>query len=288
MLVQSLFDVPTQLQGPPTDQVPRSSSELIVTIVVGVVWLGCMGYSIRSWLRHRDIRGVLLTLGGAIATLQEPVVDVLGYVWVRSDLTVFETFGREMPLWAILAYSVYWGFQPYVLVQMAERGMTLRTFRICVAACFALNLLLEWPVLQTDVYTYYGNPPFEVLGFPLHWLFINGAGVVGSATVAATRPQWFRGWRVGYLLLVPVIVTPAMSLASGLPVFSALQSQAGTSAVITWIASIVTMVIAFVIIDIGGRALCAVGKPTSLGRRSGSRSEASTVTSASREVERSL
>jgi hypothetical protein len=268
MLVQTLVDIHAQIHEPPTDQAPRGGNELIVTIAVGAVWLVCMGYSIRTWLRHGDIRGVLLTLGGAIATLQEPMVDVLGYVWVRSDLTVFETFGRQMPLWAVLAYSVYWGFQPYVIAQLAERGMTLRTFRICIGACFALNLLLEWPVLNTAIYTYYGNPPFEVLGFPLHWLFINGAGVVGSATVAAKRPQWFQGRRVGYLLLVPVIVTPAMSLASGLPVFSALQSSPGTPAVITWIASIITMIIAAVIIDICGRALCTDDKPTSLERRS--------------------
>jgi hypothetical protein len=182
------------------------------------------------------------------------MIDVLGNIWVRSDLTVFTTFGRPMPVWAILAYGVFWGFQPFALHLLAERGFTVRTYRLGIAACFVLNLLIEWPILQTDIYLYFGRQPFKIFGFPLLWLFTNCTGMVLVTVAIHTRRQFFTGARTALALLVPVVLVPAGSLASGLPVFSALQSPAAPDAVL-WLTAVVTAAIAITIIELGGRTL---------------------------------
>lgn len=272
----------------PSDQIPRSQAELVVTLIVGAVWLGCLVFAIRSGVRRRDPLGLLLMAGGALAVLQEPVVDVLGYVWVRSDLTVFTTFGRPMPVWAVLAYSIFWGFQPYAWWVLADRGLSRPLFRWMVVACFAVNLVIEWPILATGIYTYYGDQPFEILGFPLHWLFVNGVGVIATATVVVANRRWFTGWRVLMVVLVPPVATPGMSLASGLPVFSALHSSFD-SLLVTSAGALMSATIAIVIIQQCTQLICSDGAPAprTLGQHSRPRpTEIPPVSSASRSATR--
>jgi hypothetical protein len=251
--MSALASLIAQIPAPPVLH-PIASHEAVVTGIVGAVFLACLAITVYVWIRHRNPIGVFLLAGGCIASFQEPMVDVLGNIFVHSDLTVFTTFGRPMPVWAILAYGVFWGFQPFALHLLAERGFDMRTYRLGIAACFVLNLLIEWPILQTDIYLYFGRQPFEIFGFPLIWLFINCTGMVLVAVAIHTRRPFFTGARTALAVIVPVVLVPAGSLASGLPVMSALQSPAAPDTVL-WLTAVVTAAIAMTIIELAGRTL---------------------------------
>jgi hypothetical protein len=245
---------------PPRQLLPMATHEDVVTVIVAVVFLACSAIALRIWRTKREPIGLFLLLGGCLAVLQEPMVDVLGNIWVRSHLTVFETFGRPMPLWAVLAYGIFWGFQPFALYMLAKRGFTMRTFRLGIAACFLLNLLIEWPTLAAHIYLYYGRQPFRIFGFPLIWLFINCTGMIAVAVAINAGRRFLTGSRVWLAILVPPILVPAGSLASGLAVMSVLQSPAAP-AVVLWLAAVVTAVIALVLIELGGRTLAIRSSP---------------------------
>jgi len=51
----------------------------------------------------------------------------------------------------------------------------MRSVVVTAVAFGIADLLYELPFLAAGVYTYYGQQPFAILTFPLHWLVMNSA-----------------------------------------------------------------------------------------------------------------
>ena len=239
---------------PGLDTEPRASDEAVLTVIVGVVWLGALGHILHVLRRERQALGLALLIGGGLCMLQEPMVDVNGSLYIRSDITVFTTWGRDMPLWGLFAYSLYWGYFPFVLSRRAEHGLSMADYRWIILGGFVLNLLIEIPPLSLGLYEYFGPQPFEVLGLPLHWLTLNCASAVAIAAVVTRGRELFRGARAVWAALLAIVLVPAASMGTGLPVFTALNAP-DTSDVVIWASAVITIAIGLAVIEACGRLM---------------------------------
>jgi hypothetical protein len=199
--------------------------------------------------RHRSFTLALLLVGGAISYLNEPIDDVLGLVWHPEvdQWTVLDTFSR-VPLWGLGIYIVFFGGMPYLILKKLRAGMTRRDLWRWVGVLIVVDVVVELPILYFGIYQYYGNPPMEVAGFPVYWIFINAVGPLALAVLLLAAGDTFTGWRTAYLLLLPMVCNAAGSVAVGWPVYSALNAGAGP--LVTWAAAGLTIAIGLAILDL--------------------------------------
>jgi len=239
------------LPDPPNTTFPHTA-HVWADIVIWAVAAGFLVYALRDWRRTGSPLGVVLMIGGAIAYLNEPVDDILGLVHHprAGQNVVLDTIGA-VPMWGLPTYIIFFGALPFVLLRTVQaRRFTLRAFWTGLLATFVLDLMIELPLLQTDLYQYYGysDVPMEIARFPLYWLLINSTGPMLCVAVLYGVPGYFRGWRKGLVVLVPVITDSACSIATGLPVYSVLHMP-DASLLVLWLGAAATTAIGFVLLD---------------------------------------
>jgi hypothetical protein len=114
------------------------------------------------------------------------------------------------------------------------------------------------------VYTYYGNQPFDIWGFPLWWGFVNPLmPMIAGALIYKLKP-----YLSGAALVLAVIAIIPMSdgianAAVAWPVIAALNMDVGY--VGTWIASCITLALALFVVWI--ISLVVVRPPEPVARR---------------------
>jgi hypothetical protein len=227
---------------PPAVQANTPAVE-ILTVAVGCALAACLAYALRLSRQRRSPVPILLVIGGCLAIWNEPIVDVLSNIYFVPKFATVETLGRPMPLWAPLMYGVYYGFGALAASELARRGVAVKTFWAIIASFFATQLALEAVLLHLDIYVYYGEQPFRFLGLPLYWLFVNPPGILAAAALVVRKPAWFAGRRTPLVLLVLPTTVAAGSLATGWPVFSALQRPAQVSGLFAWLGAGTTMLL---------------------------------------------
>lgn len=241
--------------GMPFPQTAHVVADIVLWLVVG----GLVARALWEWRRLGSPLGLVLLVGGGLALFNEPVDDVLGLVWHPrpEQNTVIDTMG-PVPMWGLPTYIIFFGGIPWLLLREFQKlRFTLRTFWTGIGITFVLDLVIELPLLATDLYTYYadGHIPMLVAGFPLYWLLINTTGPILCAALLFCAPGYFRGWRAPLLVLVPVVADAACSIAVGLPVYSVLHSDTG--AVIRWAGALLSCLIGLVILDALARLIRA-------------------------------
>lgn len=225
-------------------------------IVIWAVALGFLVYALRDWRRTGSLLGVVLMAGGALAYFNEPVDDILGLVHHPrpGQNVVLDTIG-PIPMWGLPTYIIFFGALPFVLLRAIQgRPFTLRSFWIGLAVTFVLDLLIELPLLQTDLYQYYGDVPMVIARFPLYWLLINSTGPMLCVAVIYAVPGYFTGWRRPLLLLVPVVTDAACSVGVGLPVYTALHTPS-ISTPVRWLGALASVFIGLVLLDAFARVI---------------------------------
>ena len=219
-----------------------ATAQMVVTTIVALVAVVAVAVAAVLGRRHRTPLYLVVLLGGALASLNEPIADLLGGCIhpQRGGWQVFSTFDRPIPVWVVLAYGLFFGAVPLVVVALTHGTNPRNRFLAAVGVIFAANLLIEVPVIASGMYAYYGEQPFKVGVFPLYWLFINAAGVAGVAVVLLRFGHLFHGARLGWALLLP----PAAQIAAylvGMPVFSMYNTDAATPW--KWLAAVATMLL---------------------------------------------
>jgi hypothetical protein len=239
------FDLP---QHPDGLRFPHTS-QIVVTSVMGALVLVFACYAVREIVRHRSYLLALLLIGGGISYLNEPIDDVLGCLYhpVDGQWTVLDTFAK-VPLWGLGIYVVFFGGMPYLILKALERGVTRRQLWQWVGILFVVDVAVEIPILARDMYVYYADPPFDVAGFPLYWLFINVGGPFEVAVLLYAARHLFTGWRAAYLVALPTVCDAAGSIAVGWPIYSALNAQA--SQPVKWVAGAATIALGYLLLDL--------------------------------------
>jgi hypothetical protein len=211
---------------PPWDITTPATPQKIITIALAVVVAGFVITALVSWYRTKQPTFLLLLVGGYICSFNEPLIDFLCHCFFPADGWIGHTvFNRSIPVWVILAYVVFYGGLTYVLAAAFKSGVTRRTLWISIGIWGALNLAMEIPLLQSNLYVYYGDQPFMVGGFPLSQLVFNAFGSLLGA-VAITRLSWFFTGARRLLLLAVPFVTFMSSWAVGMPLFLILGTDA--------------------------------------------------------------
>jgi hypothetical protein len=253
---------------PPLHAVVPATAQNVADIVWGVLALLGLFYVLHACRRTRSPLPLIVLTGGAIAYLNEPIVDVLGLCWhPRIDQQrVINTFG-PLPLWGLFAYIVFFGAATFLLLEIMRRGVTRRQFWTGIAGLMVVNLGIEIPLLPTHLYLYYGyhTPPMTVAKLPLYWLFLNVGGPLLAAVVLFAGERFFTGRRMLLAALVPMTSYAAYSLAAGWPIFSALHARHLDQGFV-WAAAALTIAISALMLDqmalfLQGRASRALPAP---------------------------
>lgn len=245
MIRAGQFDLPAHPDGLTFPETPQ----IVATVAMGVLVLAFVCYAVHQIVRRRSYLLALLLVGGGISYLNEPIDDVLGCLYhpEQGQWTVLDTFAA-VPLWGLGIYIVFFGGMPYLILKALERGAGRRELWTWVGILFAVDVAVELPILHFGLYDYYADPPFEVAGFPLYWVFINVGGPFEVAVILYAARELFRGWRQVYLLALPMVGNAAGSIAVGWPIYSALNAQASTP--VKYVAALATMALGFVLLDL--------------------------------------
>ena len=190
---------------PPTGMVMPQTAQLLATIGL---WLPATALFVAAavyWRRGGSPVYLLGMFGGLIAAFNEPIADVLlnCYHAEIGQWTVFSSFGRDIPLWAVGFYPIYFGGLTLLMYTLLLRGVTRRTYWILAGAVVLGNVVLEWPVLPLHMYLYYGDQPYRILGFPILVGVLNTLGATLGAVVMAHLADWLTGPRRLLILAIP-------------------------------------------------------------------------------------
>jgi len=240
----TLSTVLAELPQPPVHEAMPKTAETIFNVFIFIP----LGIALLIALRHLvKGKGPLLLfciLGGAFAASFEPVVDVLGLVYLKEVDAVgtFTILGRTMPLYICFVYPWYVGGMGYLAYRLFDRGITMKGLFLLWGADAVVDVFLELPGILAGTYLYYGHQPFNLFGFPLWWAFVNPVmPMVAGALIHKLRPHLSGSpWRL--LAVVPLIpmADGIANGAAGWPMWAALN-QPDVSYVWTHLAALVTL-----------------------------------------------
>jgi hypothetical protein len=226
---------------PPID-FKASGAQDVFSIAQMVVCAAMFGFAFWELRRGRGPIFLWCLIGGAIAVVWEPIVDVLGQCWLPSrgqHWIAFTLLNRHIPLMMPFVYSWFVGGQAYLFYLLFKRGIDRRRLFGLWGVVFLVNIALETPGIATGVYTYYGHQPFDLWGFPLWWAFVNPLMPMIAATLIYKLEPFLNGAQlaVATIMIIPCADGVANAFAAW-PTIAALNTDVGY--VGTWTAACIT------------------------------------------------
>jgi hypothetical protein len=219
-------------------------------------------YAVRHWKRTGSAVGFLMLLAGAATVINEPVVDVLGRCWFakQGSIGLFTAWGVTIPAFMLPVYCWYVGGQALFAYGAMQNGMTAgRLYRLY--GIFALvNVALELPGLNMGIYAYYGQQPFEVLGFPLWWPICNALMPIVMAALVHVLLPYLSGYRSLLVILLGPMAAGMTNGAIGTPVWVALNSAAPPW--VAYCAAVLSLVLGLTLAFLLTRVLTVAGAAT--------------------------
>ena len=191
----------------PPDYRAGDTAKWLFTLWAGGVAVLVLPYCLYRLRKYRDSVPLLVWLGGFIASLGEPMVDYLGHLWWPENLPgpAFKGYGLNVPLLIPFAYVVAISVTGYFAYRMFLKGLTVKQVFYVWLAITSVDLLIEMPGTVANVYKYYGDQPFYVLNFPMHWAWLNGTGFLLTGFLLWALIPRLHGVRRCLLVLVPTL-----------------------------------------------------------------------------------
>lgn len=216
MLLMELAAQAPTIPQPPVDEEMPKTAETVFNVFIFIPLAIGLGLAIREIKSGRGPLLLFCILGGSLAATMEPVVDVLGQVYLKENnaLGTFTVLDRTMPLYICFVYPWYVGGLGYLAYRLFDKGVTRKAlFQLWALDC-VVDIALESPGILAGTYLYYGKQPFDLWGFPLWWGFVNPVmPMVAGALIYAVRPHLpGNGWKLAAIIpLIPM----ADGLANG-------------------------------------------------------------------------
>jgi hypothetical protein len=215
--------------------------EMIFTVFLGIPVVVMVFFAIKNLVTGR---GPLLTyclIGGGIACLFEPIVDLLGMAYMRQQatLTTFSSMGRDFPLFINFVYIWYVGGLAYLAYRIFSTGITRKAvFQLYVIDVF-INIWLESPGVLMGAYEYYGPQPLNFWGLPLWWVCVNPLmPLTAGALIYRMRPH-LPGWRLALVIAFIPMADGIGNGAAAWPMWTALNLN--SSLLVTHVAWLATL-----------------------------------------------
>jgi len=200
----------------------------IFTVLSALILLGALAYAARRWFTARDGVPAVFLAGGGICSLFEPLLDVNGGVWypATGGIAYLTLLDVRLPLFVLTSYIWIIGGQSYLLWRALDaRWPASRLWRL-IGFVVLTDVITEFVGVGMGAYGYYGNQPFQVLGFPLWYPIVNTAGPLLGAAAFLLLRDWMRGPRA---VFAPLMVTLGMTAGYcmvGWPLWTGLQQDA--------------------------------------------------------------
>jgi hypothetical protein len=202
----------------------------------------------------------LIVAGGVISGLMEAWLDnvvLVGYP-PHQALPVIEAFGRSVPIFVPIGYGWFCGGLLYLVARSFQRGITRRKvwtiYGIIALVDFLAIGLSSW----IGILQFFGNPPMNILGYPLWWAGIDGLDVVLGGVLVFALLNHLRGISQLWYLIVPSIALGASAGIVGWPVSTAINSQWSMSA--KYLAAIASIGLSLACVHFIARALPRVAQ----------------------------
>jgi hypothetical protein len=156
----------------------------------------------------------LVMLGGLLAALQEPILDILVLVWypVTDYLVAFKAFGRHVPWLVPIGYVWFVGGLPYLVYRLLCVGIYGRRLWWVFACIMVIDCIaITAAFVLAGVGGFYGKQPFNLWGYPFWWAGLDGAQpIVGGVGLYWLVPRLNKGWQKA----LAAVLMPTMSLGA--------------------------------------------------------------------------
>jgi hypothetical protein len=236
-------------------EVPKSFHADETSMWLFTFWAGgfaflLLPYCIYRRVKHGDPVALYAWIGGWIVSLGEPVLDILGHIWFPTNLPgpAFVAYGVHIPLLIPPAYVFVVCMTGYFAYRMFCRGITTKGVFLVWLVVSLADPFLELPGVLANVYKYYGEQPFYLANFPLHWAWMNGTGMmtVGLSLYVITPLLRENKLPMFLLILAPCAGWFASYGLIGWPTFLALNIDA--SIAVKSLIDLVSLALALIVI----------------------------------------
>jgi hypothetical protein len=237
-----MLEVLATIPQPPTHLEMPKTAETVFNVFIFIPLGLALAVAVRHLVQGKGPLLLLCIIGGGFAAFFEPVVDVLGLVYLKEEnaLGTFTVLDRTMPLYICFVYPWYVGGLGYLAYRLFERGITMAGMFALWALDFAVDVALETPGIVAGTYLYYGNQPFDIWGFPLWWGFVNPVmPMIAGALIYKLRPH-LSGWKLAAVIPCIPMADGLANAAAAWPMWITLN-QTDVSYVWTYLAGLVTL-----------------------------------------------
>jgi hypothetical protein len=237
-----LATVLAAIPQPPTHLEMPKTAETIFNVFIFIPLGIALALAVRHVISGRGPLLLYCIIGGAFAACFEPVVDVLGLVYLKEEgaFGTFTVLDRTMPLYICFVYPWYVGGLGYLAYRLFERGITTKALFGLWALDCVVDIALETPGILAGTYLYYGKQPFDIWGFPLWWGFVNPVmPMIAGALIYRLRPH-LPGWKLLAVIACIPMADGIANAAAAWPMWIALN-QTDVSYVWTYLAAMVTL-----------------------------------------------
>jgi len=214
---------------PPVDALMPKTAETIFNVFIFIPLGIGLALALRKLFKGQGPLLLYCILGGALAASFEPVVDVLGLVFLkeRGALGTFTILDRTMPLYICFVYPWYVGGLGYLAYKLFKRGVTMRDLFLLWAIDFLVDIFLESPGILAGI--------FHI------------------------RPHLNTAWKLPAVIACIPMADGIANGATAWPMWAALN-QADVSYVWTYLASFVTLGLALFSVWIIGLSVVGRGE----------------------------
>ena len=216
----------------PVEMVMPQVPQLWMFILNWALVLVVLGFALSYWRKRGSSIGIWLVLGGALTTLNEPIVDVLGKCWFPAidSRVLFKAWGVSVPAYMVPVYAWYVGGQAFLSYRLFKGGITRNGVFKLYAVYAVVNLFLEIPGLNLPVpmYSYYGNQPLLLFHFPMWWIFCNALMPMMIAAVVFRGESLLQGARRVFIVPLTWMTAAATNGLIAAPVWVALNAESSS------------------------------------------------------------
>lgn len=217
--------------------------------------------------RNRNMVPVAMLIGGLFVSLVEALLDQITLVYWPPNipLTAYTLVERPVPLALVVGYGVYCGISAWIVSRWLDSALSRRHRFIMPLALYGFDLVFEIPWLIVGTYIYYGRQPLKFGPLPpLYWPLMNVALVFVTAWLYL---QMKRAWP--QRSVTSAFISPLLAIGTiftvGWPVFSALNSTAGSPVILLCALVTVTLSITVITLVIRHSQQTTVPTPTAVG-----------------------
>ena len=209
--VQSVYGghLMPMLPTPPVHTAVSRTGQGIMTVgvMIGLIVVGLAAVRLRR--RWSAWTAVLIPLSTLIAGSMMPMPDAVSNMWYfrPGQMTLWTTYGVSLPLWTYFSYTAFYGGFGLAFWWFVERGATRAQLVRAMGVMWVFAMATEIVGIQLDTYTYYGEQPFRVAGFPI-WVSVYNVAICSSIGIASAR---LRRW-----LPTKELIAPSLFLAPAL------------------------------------------------------------------------